>query len=303
MTERTFFVRVNLDDMAAEIIGLDSTEERGLWLEGFIVGSRGKSCREDWQGAKLEGHSFGLRCFTEAEEFRGKQSAKGLASVEARRNRKTTADQPDFNHGSTTVQPDINQTSTYPTTNNQQPITNNEQPKKARQAAFSPSNLPEPSEESMIIGAPTRGPRDADACGTRDPRPKAEGKGREGKGNDLHASGDAADIYQLYPRKEARADAIRAIEKALRKVPAEVLKEAVAAFAKAQEGNQTKFIPHPASWFNAERWTDDRAAWSSWRQGSGFAPAPAQAQRPAATRELTYEQQQQLLPMSQRWKS
>lgn len=283
MTERTFFVRVNLDDMAAEIIGLDSTEERGLWLEGFIVGSRGKNCREDWQDAKLEGHSFGLRCFTEAEEFRGKQSAKGLASVEARRNRKTTADQPDFNHGSTAVQQDINQTSTHPTSNNQQPTTN--------------------SEESMIIGAPTRGPRDADACGTRDPRPKAEGKGREGKGNDLHASSDAADIYQLYPRKEARADAIRAIEKALRKVPAEVLKEAVAAFAKAQEGNQTKFIPHPASWFNAERWTDDRAAWSSWRQGSGFAPAPTQAQRLAATRELTYEQQQQLLPMSQRWKS
>lgn len=166
-----------------------------------------------------------------------------------------------------------------------------------------PSNLPEPSEESMVIGTPTREPRDADACGTRDPRPKAEGKGREGKGNDLHASNDAADIYQLYPRKEARADAIRAIEKALRKVPAEALKEAVAAFAKAQEGNQTKFIPHPASWFNAERWTDDRAAWSSWRHGSGFAPAPAQAQRPAATRELTYEQQQQLLPMSQRWKS
>lgn len=48
---------------------------------------------------------------------------------------------------------------------------------------------------------------------------------------------------------------------------------------------------------------DDMAAWSSWRQGSGFAPAPTQAQRPAATRELTYEQQQQLLPMSQRWKS
>jgi len=33
----------------------------------------------------------------------------------------------------------------------------------------------------------------------------------------------------------------------------------------------------------------------------GFAPAPAV--QPAATRELSYAEQQQLLPMSQRWKS
>jgi hypothetical protein len=146
----------------------------------------------------------------------------------------------------------------------------------------SPSILPSPTEESIVIGSPTRDSRVTDACSTPLNLAKGEGKGREGKGKDLHASNDAADIYQLYPRKEARADAIRAIEKALRKVPAEALKEAVAAFAKAQEGNQTKFIPHPASWFNAERWTDDRGAWSSWRQGSGFAPAPAQAPRPTA---------------------
>jgi len=161
-----------------------------------------------------------------------------------------------------------------------------------------PSNLPEPSEESMIIGAPTRGPRDADACGTRDPRPKAEGKGREGKGKDFHASNDAEEIYRLYPRKEARADALKAIEKALRKVPAELLKEAVSAFAEAKRGQESKFIPHPATWFNGERWTDDRATWAAWKQG-----APAQPQRPAVARELSYAEQQQLLPMSQRWKS
>lgn len=139
MTDRTFFVRVNLDDMATDLIGLDSTDERGLWLEGFVVGSRGKDCRVDWPAAKLEGHGFGLKCFNEAEEFRDKQRAKGHASADARRNRKTTGIQPDANHGSTTVQPDINQTSTHPTTNIQQPITNNEKPKRARQAAFSSS--------------------------------------------------------------------------------------------------------------------------------------------------------------------
>ena len=164
----------------------------------------------------------------------------------------------------------------------------------------SDSVLPEPSEESIVIGLPTREPRETDACGTREVQVKAEGKGREGKGRDLHASSDAAEIYQLYPRKEARADAIKAIEKALRKVTAEALKEAVSAFANAKQGQEAKFIPHPATWFNGERWTDDRSTWAAWRQ-DGF--TPAQPPRPAVARELTYEEEQMRLPMSQRWKS
>jgi hypothetical protein len=164
----------------------------------------------------------------------------------------------------------------------------------------SDSVLPEPTEESIVIGLPTREPREADACGTREVQVKAEGKGREGKGRDLHASSDAAEIYQLYPRKEARADAIKAIEKALRKVTAEALKEAVSAFANAKQGQEAKFIPHPATWFNGERWTDDRSTWAAWRQDGS---TPAQPPRPAAARELTYEEEQMRLPMSQRWKS
>lgn len=139
MSDRTFFVRMNLDDMATDLIGLDSTEERGLWLEGFVVGSRGKDARAEWPAAKIEGHAFGLKCFNEAEEFRDKQAAKGLASAESRRNRKATECEPEANHGSTAVQPDTNQTSTYPTTNNQHLATNNDKPTKARRAAFDQS--------------------------------------------------------------------------------------------------------------------------------------------------------------------
>lgn len=106
MSDRTFFVRLNLDDMSAEVVGLDSTEERGQWLEGFLVGSRGKDSRDVWHPAKLDGHRFGLTCFQEAEEYRGKQSVKGIASGEARRNR--TAVQPQFNHSSTTIEPQLN---------------------------------------------------------------------------------------------------------------------------------------------------------------------------------------------------
>lgn len=132
MSDRTFFVRLNLDDMSAEVVGLDSTEERGQWLEGFLVGSRGKDSREAWHPAKLDGHRFGLTCFQEAEEYRGKQSAKGVASGEARRNR--TAVEPQFNHSSTTDEPDPNRTPTgpqpiqQPTTIIQQQTTSNEKP-------------------------------------------------------------------------------------------------------------------------------------------------------------------------------
>lgn len=248
MTERTFFVRVNLDDMAAEIIGLDSTEERGLWLEGFVVGSRGKNRREDWPGAKLDGHSFGFRCFIEAEEFRGKQSAKGLASVESRRSRKATVVKPEFNHGSTTVQPGANQTSTHPTTNIQQPTTNNEKPKKARQAAFSPSMF-----DHMI------------------PDAFAE--------NEAFVSKWQAWVSSRHGRRKPISEL--AAREQLEKLASFGIAGAIESLRQSIEGDWQGIFPPK----------DPR-----------FSPASAQVPK-AQARSLTYEEQQQLLPMSQRWKS
>ena len=162
-----------------------------------------------------------------------------------------------------------------------------------------PSILPAPDGDSVFIDAPTREPRVNDACGTREVQVKAERKGKERKGKESIASSDALEIYQLYPRKEARPVALKAIEKALKKISADELRAAVVEFAKAQAGQEARFIPHPATWFNAERWTDERSTWAAWRRG---APAPVQAVLPASHRELSYAEQQQLLPMSQRWK-
>lgn len=100
-------------------------------------------------------------------------------------------------------------------------------------------------------------------------QPKAKSQKRSTK-----FSAEAEEIYSLYPRKEARADAIKAIEKALRKTSAEVLADAVRAFGEAVKGQEVRFIPHPATWFNGERWTDDRTTWTAWK---------ANAQPPAAT--------------------
>lgn len=87
----------------------------------------------------------------------------------------------------------------------------------------------------------------------------------------------AETLYSLYPRKEGRLAALKAIEKALKTVDYEVLLEAVTAYAAAREGQDRKFTPHPATWFNQGRWEDDRANWKA----GGHSSASAKSNDPA----------------------
>lgn len=96
-------------------------------------------------------------------------------------------------------------------------------------------------------------------------REKEEGRS---KSNTPYKSpkGDAASaekIYQAYPRKVAKGNAIKAIRKALQSVKFEELLSKVQEFARCVSGPgvDESFIPHPATWFNAQRWTDDPADW------------------------------------------
>lgn len=79
-------------------------------------------------------------------------------------------------------------------------------------------------------------------------------------------------IYALYPRKEAKKAAIKAIQKVLKsgKITELELQNKVRLYAAAvatwsdsvrytREGSDT--VPHPATWFNQERYNDDPAAW------------------------------------------
>lgn len=75
---------------------------------------------------------------------------------------------------------------------------------------------------------------------------------------------EAEAIYAAYPLKKARGPAIKAIEKALKAKPYTELLEAVQAYGAAVsrwDDRDKTYIPHPASWFNAERWSDDRSTW------------------------------------------
>ena len=75
---------------------------------------------------------------------------------------------------------------------------------------------------------------------------------------------EAEAIYAAYPRKQGRGKALKAIDNALRTKPFPELLEAVQAYAGAVSrwtDAELAFVPHPATWFNAERWSDDRATW------------------------------------------
>ena len=63
-------------------------------------------------------------------------------------------------------------------------------------------------------------------------------------------------IYDVYPRKVGRAVAIKAIHKALKKIGYDELLKKTQDFAESVEGKDMNYIPHPATWFNQERYND-----------------------------------------------
>ena len=99
---------------------------------------------------------------------------------------------------------------------------------------------------------------------------------------------DAEEIYQLYPLRVGKKNAIDAIKKALKKATKETLAEAVTAYAHARNGEK-QYTANPATWFNQERWLDDRDAWKpkeSHQMSFGVKSQPTIADRnPNAKRE------------------
>lgn len=67
-------------------------------------------------------------------------------------------------------------------------------------------------------------------------------------------------IYAEYPLKVGRPDALRAIRRALKAHPFPFLMERTQAYAKFRNGDKA-FMPHPATWFNQERFNDDPSTW------------------------------------------
>src|SRR6185369_880652 len=95
----------------------------------------------------------------------------------------------------------------------------------------------------------------------------------------------AEEIYQLYPLKVAKPEALKAILRAMKLSTSTFLRERTEAYAKAVKGTDT-LIPHPATWFNGARYNDEPGTWVRQRsetnngnqrnQGAGNAAANSQ---------------------------
>jgi len=69
------------------------------------------------------------------------------------------------------------------------------------------------------------------------------------------------EIYNAYPRKVGRAEALRKIKKAGKTHSFEFLIGKVREYAKATSGKDKQYIPHPKTWFHQERFNDDPSEW------------------------------------------
>lgn len=84
-------------------------------------------------------------------------------------------------------------------------------------------------------------------------------------------------VYREYPRQVGKPVALKAIMKAIDLVGLPRLLELTAAYAKAR-GKDLQFVPHPATWFNQERYSDDPRTWlnGSTANGNGkHSPPPS----------------------------
>ena len=65
------------------------------------------------------------------------------------------------------------------------------------------------------------------------------------------------DFWQLWPRREGKANAVKAWQKAIKKISEPELLEKARAYVTSPTVPQTQFVPHAATWLNGERWNDE----------------------------------------------
>ena len=76
---------------------------------------------------------------------------------------------------------------------------------------------------------------------------------------DTSASDDAGFIewWASYPRKVGRGQAWTAYKRAAKKTTPDALLAAAVTYSEQTRGSEPKFIAHPATWLNGERWLDE----------------------------------------------
>lgn len=82
-------------------------------------------------------------------------------------------------------------------------------------------------------------------------------------------------FWDLVPRKAGKGSARTAYAQARRKASAEEIAAGMSRHAREVAGKEVRFIPHPSTWLNGERWADQAAsAQSHSQQGNRTGPRP-----------------------------
>ena len=108
----------------------------------------------------------------------------------------------------------------------------------------------------------------------------------------------AETIYSHYPRKIGKADALKAIAKAVKQDGYQVILDATMEYASAVArwpDSEKQYVPHPSTWFNRASYLDDRSEWTkkckrlpqSQSAKRFLSPAEMQAQEEAAAQNYT----------------
>lgn len=139
---RIFHVRLNLDEMSAHMNTFATDAERGEWVRGFMAGAAGGILRfvDGTPGAL--GHSLGVSSLVFARQFAAKQSEKGVKSAEARKvNHGSTTVQPRLDNGSTTDEPSLNLSNNRIIEEENKPKNNKRIPRSPAASGVSDSDL------------------------------------------------------------------------------------------------------------------------------------------------------------------
>jgi hypothetical protein len=65
------------------------------------------------------------------------------------------------------------------------------------------------------------------------------------------------EFWQLWPRRESKATAIKAWDKAVKKIPATEMIEKARAYVTSPKAPARDYFPYAATWLNQERWNDE----------------------------------------------
>lgn len=104
---------------------------------------------------------------------------------------------------------------------------------------------------------------------------------------------DFLEWYNLYPRKKAKGEALKAYRQALKEIDHDELVEKTRKFVRYVEQSQTpsKYVPYPATWLRASQWDDELEPPAAQNQpGTGPGGSGAPSPRDKSAEQLLREQ-------------